>query len=155
MFYCLQNCQVSTIISPAGRTDKGSFSNNSNKKSSHRCPAVKTSYSWVQHCSPASSHQDIARVEDWGQVLHQFLHGSHHHGEPLLLHVNRGGFVIFRDEGEDDVKPFSENEVGPLLLDLQRTILSNNGYTLHPVIYNINRSEETLTASLILMSLEL
>ena len=59
----------------------------------------------------------------------------------MLLHVNRGGFVIFRDEGEDDVKPFSENEVGPLLLDLQRTILSNNGYTLHPVIYNINRSE--------------
>ena len=52
----------------------------------------------------------------------------------MLLHVNRGGFVIFRDEGEDDVKPFSENEVGPLLLDLQRTILSNNGYTLHPVI---------------------
>ena len=48
----------------------------------------------------------------------------------MLLHVNRGSFVILRDEGEDDVKPFSENEIGPNLLNLQRTILNNNEYKL-------------------------
>ena len=57
--------------------------------------------------------------------MHQLLHGSHHDGETMLLHVNRGSFVILRDEREDDVKPFSENEVGPNLLNLQRTILNN------------------------------
>ena len=61
--------------------------------------------------------------------MDQFLHGSHHDGEAMLLHVNRGSFVILRDEGEDDVKPFSENEIGPTLLNLQRTILNNNDFT--------------------------
>ena len=115
------------IVSPVGRTDTGSFSNNSNRKSSHQCPAVKLIMTATVQ-SPASTHHDISSIENWGQVLHQFLHGPHHDDEALLLHVNRGSFVILRDEGEDDVKSFPENEVGPNLLNLQGTILNNNDY---------------------------
>ena len=42
----------------------------------------------------------------------------------MLFHVNGGSFVIFRNEGEDDVETLIQDKRSPALLDLDGTVLN-------------------------------